>query len=389
MVIEIGNKKRSKKLLAGDRYEPRVLASVGISSPDDSPKTEVEKAKIAQKYGADIIIDHTLTGLNYQVQEAILNEVDIPVSSIAVYDVAQEVLYSNDKEFFTARDVLSAIEKKARLGIDMVTVHASVLKDDIAFFNNTQRIIPCTSRGGTMVLDNMQKSGDENYYFTHFDEILDICKEYGVTVSLGSIFRPATINDAINCSDKYWEEIERNAILAKKATEKGVCCMVEGIGHCPINLIPEFVKKSKEICKVPYRVLTVSTDSALGFDHVASAIAASVATMNGADFITAVSRSEHLGLPSIDDLKEAVISAKIAAHAGYIGRNNDIALDKQMAVARSQVGCKGSFDASIVPEMTKEALMCHKLSDDKKCTMCGEFCALSSGDKIKRNDKKN
>lgn len=389
MVIEIGNKKRSKKLYAGDGYEPRVLASVGISSPDDSIKTEVEKAKIAQMYGADIVIDHTLTGLNYQVQEAILSEVDIPVSSIAVYDVAQEVLYSKDKRFFTASDAVKGIEKKAQLGIDMITVHASVLKQDIDFFNGTDRIIPCTSRGGTMVLDNMQKTGDENYYYTHFDEILDICKEYGVTLSLGSIFRPATINDAVNGLDKYWEEIGRNGILAQRAVEKGVFCMVEGFGHCPINLIPSIVKKSKEIIKVPYRVLTVSTDSALGFDHVSSAIAASVATMSGADFVTAVSRSEHLGLPSLDDLKEAVISAKIASHSGYIARMGDISLDNQMAKARSEVGCKGSYTASIVPKMTMEALKCHKLSSDKKCTMCGEFCALSSGDKIKRNENRN
>ena len=238
-----------------------------------------------------------------------------------------------------------------------------------------------------MVLENMLKTGEDNYYFTYFDEILQIAKEYGVTISLGSVFRPASINDAINSNSKYWDEVNKNASLAKRAREMDVNCMVEGIGHCPINLIPEIVKKSKQICdNIPYRVLSVSTDSALGFDHVASAIASSVAAMAGADFITAVSRSEHLGLPSVEDLREAVISAKIAAHAGYIARTGDISLDLKMASARSELGCRGSISAGIVPKMTEEALLSHKLSEGKKCTMCGEFCALSSGDRIKNEN---
>lgn len=386
MKIIIGNKKRDKKILAGDGEYPKVLASVGVSSKEDSIKTEVDKAKIAQKYGADIVIDHTLTLENYEVQKRIIEETDIAVSSIAVYDMAARSRYGT-KDFFDAEEVLQGIEEKAKLGLDLMTIHASVLKKDLKFFENNQRVIPCTSRGGTMVLENIKKTRKENFYYTYFDDILDIAKEYGVTISLGAIFRPANIYDAINENDMYWEEIKRNAELVEKAKAKGVACMVEGIGHCPINLIPAIVKKSKEICKAPYRVLTVATDSALGFDHVSSAIAASTAVMAGADFVTAVSRSEHLGLPKIEDLKEAVISAKIATHSGYIARTGDISLDYSMAKKRSEVGCRGSIKASIVPEMTKEALERHKRREDKKCTMCGDFCALFSSDRIKGNDQ--
>lgn len=382
MKITIGNVKRAKKLLAGDGEYPRVLASVGISRPEDSPQTEVEKAKIAQKYGADIVIDHTLTLQNYEVQKQILEETDVPISAIAVYDMAAQSRYGT-RDYFTAQDVVKGIEQKAKLGLDLMTIHASCLQQDLHFFEKNNRVIPCTSRGGTMVLENMQKTRCENFYYTHFDEILDIAKEYDVTISLGAIYRPANIYDAINENAMYWEEIRRNAELVTMAQAKGVACMVEGIGHCPINLIPEVVKKSKDICKAPYRVLTVSTDSALGFDHVSSAIATATAVMAGADFVTAVSRSEHLGLPTLDDLKEAVITAKIASHSGYIARTGDISLDYSMAKERSEVGCRGSMNASIVPEMTREALQKHKADQSKKCTMCGDFCALNASDNIR------
>lgn len=382
MKLLIGNNKREKKILAGEGEYPKVLASVGVSRKEDSISIEVKKAKIAQEYGADIIIDHTLTLDNYDVQKRIIEETDVLVSSIAVYDVAAKAHYG-EKGYYTETDILEEFEKKAKLGIDMVTIHASVMQCDLEFFNSNDRIIPCTSRGGTMVLENIKKTKKENFYYSCFEDILDIAKLYGVTISLGAIYRPANIYDAINNNSMYWKEINRNSILVKRAKEKGVGCMVEGIGHCPINMIPEIVKKSKEILDAPYRVLTVSTDSAMGFDHVSSAIAASTAVMAGADFVTAVSRSEHLGLPNTEDLKEAVISAKIAAHSGYIARTMDIGLDYAMAKKRGEVGCKGSIDAAIVPKMTKEALKKHKKYEDKKCTMCGDFCALFSSDKIK------
>lgn len=385
MKLCIGNRLRERKLLAGDGEYPRILASIGMSRESDSILEEVEKARTAKKYGADIVIDHTLTPHHREIQQRILQEVDIPLSAIAVYDVASATLYS-DKKWFDENDVLTAIEDKAQMGVDMLTVHASVRKEDVSYFRASDRVIPCTSRGGTMVLENIQRTGKDNFYNTYFDEILAIAKKYHVTISLGAVFRPANIYDAIYNNEKYWEEIQRNAVLAKRAVDFGVPVMVEGIGHCPLHLIPEVVKKSKEICGVPYRVLSVATDCGLGFDHVSSAVAVSAEVMHGADFVTAVSRSEHLGLPAIEDLKEAVISAKIAAHCGYIARTGDISSDLAMAKARSEYGCRGSIEASLIPEMTKEALAERKLENGKKCTMCGEFCALSSGDRI-RNDQ--
>lgn len=382
MQLEIGNVNRQKKLIAGEGQPPKVLASIGASNEGDSFETELTKAKMAQKYGADIIIDHTLLSKYNEIHKILVNNIDLPLSTIAVYDRSADVLYGN-RPYFSEDDALRGIEEKGKIGVDMITVHASVLKEDLNYFKSNDRIIPCTSRGGTMVLKNISATGKENFYFTYFDEILKIAKKYSITLSLGCIFRPASIKDAVYNNGKYWEELERNAILAQKAIKAGVGIMVEGIGHCPINLISEVVRKSVDIVKVPYRVLTVATDSGLGCDHITSAIAVSNAVYSGADFVTAVSRSEHLGLPSTEDVKEAVISAKIATHAGYIARTGDISLDEKMAIARNKVGCKGSINCSIVPAMTEEELYKHKIQSDKKCTMCGEFCALKSGDDLK------
>ncbi|MCR4874742.1 MAG: phosphomethylpyrimidine synthase ThiC [Clostridia bacterium] len=384
MKMIIGNIKRNNKLIFDTNGHPLVLASIGASQTEDSIEEEVRKAVMAEKYGADIIIDHTLTPNHYVLQKRVLESTNIPVSSIAVYDLASMKLFNN-KKAFNKDDVINGIKSKAELGIDLMTIHAGVLYEDINYFKNNGRIISCTSRGGTMVIKNMMETHEENYYWTCFDEILDIAKQYNITISLGTTFRPANISDAVNMNEMYWKEVERNAVLVKKAQGKGVNIMVEGIGHCPIDMIPDVVKKTKKICHdAPYRVLTVATDCALGFDHVSSAIAASAAVMAGANCITAVTRSEHLGLPRFEDVKEAITSARIAAHCGYIARTHDYSKDIAMAKERNEVGCKGAIDKSIIPEITKEELKKCKIDDEKKCTMCGSFCALKSSDEIQK-----
>lgn len=381
MKIQIGNKLRANKIFAGDNELPKVLASIGASNLDNDFEEEILKAKTAKQFGADIIIDHTLLPGYNDLHKRLLESIDLPLSTISVYDRAADL--NESKKYFTEEEAIKGIEEKGKIGVDMLTIHASVRYEDLKYFNSSERIIPCTSRGGVMVLNNMRLTEKDNFYYTYFDDIVSIAKKYSITLSLGAVYRPANIFDAVNNNSKYWEEIAINSYLAQKAVAQGVSVMIEGIGHCPINLIPEVVKKSKEISKVPYRVLTVATDCALGFDHVSSAIAASTAVGAGADFVTAVSRAEHLGLPNVEDLKEAVISAKIAAHAGYIARTGDLSADQMMAKERSKTGCRGSVQASIIPELTKEELKRHKLTESKKCTMCGKFCALSGGDELK------
>jgi phosphomethylpyrimidine synthase len=382
MVIEIGsNVRKLKKIYAGQGHKPLVIASIGKSNANDDSFLEIQKAKAAEDYGASIIIDHTLTKDSIDFQKRIIEETNIPLSAIAVY----EAYTLNNDHYYDSDYALKIIENMAIRGIDLITIHASVFKEDIKFLNESKRIIPCTSRGGTMVMQNMIKTQKENFYWDHFDDILEIANKYQITLSLGSIFRPASIKDCVNNNDMYWEELKRNSLLVQKTIKKNISIMVEGIGHAPIDLIPNIVIESKKICyNVPYRVLGVATDSALGFDHIASAIASSTAVAAGADLVTAVSRSEHLGLPSKEDLIEAVVSAKIAAHCGYIARNKNYSLDNAMAYARKDNGCKGCIDASISPLTTINALKIHNGQLGKKCKMCGDYCALYSLDELKK-----
>lgn len=388
MIIRVGNKVRGDSIRIIDtEKEPVVIASIGATSNEDSINIELQKAKIAEKYGAFAIIDHTLTPDYERFQKQLMKEVKLPLSSIAVYEVEVE-LDKQRKQSFDEDDVINQFQMMAERGIDMVTLHASVLFEDIWNQDSNERHILSTSRGGTMVMKNMKQTQKENPYWTGYDRILKMAKEYNVVLSLGYIFRSATIADAYT-NQMCWKEMERTSLLVKKALDFGVGVMVEGIGHAPLDLIPYYVGRSiKETYGVPYRVLTVSTDSALGFDHVSSAIGAAVAVQHGASVITAVTRAEHLGLPKVEDVKEAVVSAKIAAHIGYIARTKDLTLDNKMVEARKQKGCRGAVDAAIVPEIAMEALREDKFGD-KKCTMCGKYCALASSDEIFENENKH
>jgi phosphomethylpyrimidine synthase len=385
MIISVGNIKRGPiNRIIDTEKEPVIIASIGATSVEDSIAIELEKARIAEKYGAFAVIDHTLTTDYEKFQHMLMKEVQLPISSIAVYEIEVE-LEKSGKQVFYEEDVIHQFKKMAERGIDMITLHASVLLEDITSQNAEERHILTTSRGGTMIMRNMKITHQENPYWTAYNDLLMIAKQYHIVISLGYIFRSACIADAYT-NTMCWIEMKRTSELVKRALDYGVGVMVEGIGHASMDMIPYYVKRSiVETYGVPYRVLTVCTDSALGFDHVSSAISSAVAVQHGASVITAVTRSEHLGLPTINDVKEAVVSAKIAAHCGYIARSNDLALDNQMVAARKQNGCRGAVEASIVPEIAIEALRENKFSD-KKCTMCGKYCALASSDEIFDND---
>ena len=387
MKIQFGNIRRGKVYEIDTEKAPVVLASIGMNNDRESMRDEILKAQVAKKYGAFAVIDHTLTTQYQELQEKIITSVDIPLCAIAVYEMAVE--QDRRKTYFDKSDVTRQFEKMAKRGVDLITVHASVEYGDLDNFHKMDRVISCTSRGGTIVMKNMLKSRKENPYLEAFDNLLDIAKKHNVGISLGSIYRPASVIDAMENNKLYYMEVKRNARLVQKAIDKSVAIMVEGYGHVPVYLIPEMTKKSIEVIhNAPLRVLPVATDSALGFDHLASAIAVSSATQHGASVVTAVSRSEHLGRPTVEDVKEAVISAKIAAYTGYSSRKMDFTLDLAMSKERSRFGCVGAVSCSIVPEMTKEALRKEKFAT-KQCTMCGDYCALDAADAVMEKANEN
>jgi len=226
----------------------------------------------------------------------------------------------------------------------------------------------------------MRLTGRENPYYTQFDELLEIFEEYDVTLSLGTSFRTATVCDS-------WDtllasEVETMSELSERALNHGVNVMVEGMGHVPIDEIPSHVEMTKRMCHdVPYRVLPMSTDIALGYDHISGAIGAAVAVGAGADAVTAISRAEHIALPNKEDLEEAIIAAKIGSHAGELAQLGDFSRDYQMSRTRWEQGCKGDWTVAIDSEYAEEALRKRGRLDDQlvQCDMCGDHCGIVAG----------
>lgn len=236
------------------------------------------------------------------------------------------------------------------------------------------------SKGGGIISKYLRNTEQENPYFEYFDDVIALFAEYGAAISLGTSFRPATVCDTWDML--LFEELITMGELCRRAQNANVPIMVEGIGHATINHIPQHIQLAKELCNgAPYRVLPMATDIALGFDHISAAIASAVAVNSGADAITCVSRAEHIGLPSQEDLEEAIIATIIAAHCGEVSVNREMSKERQMSLTRWQQGCKGDWTVAACPEGAKKALKKYDRLDDQliQCSMCGAYCGITAG----------
>lgn len=380
--IDIRNRKRASDIEprpCGRGARTLLLASIGTSSPRGELGVELDKARLAQDMGADAVTDHSFYGDLAEFHSALVTNLSILVSTVGCYEFAarHRGIFYDAEHGAKAIDVL---QEQAERGVDIITVHASLKRDHLEILSRSSRMIPMTSKGGGIVSAFMRQSGRENPYYENFDQILDIFADYQVTLSLGTSLRPATVCDHFD--ELTALELQTMAELVARAAGKGVNVMVEGIGHAAIDEIPRYVQTAKRVCHgVPYRVLPVSTDIALGFDHISGAIAAATAVAAGADAVTCISRSEHIGLPSIDDLKEAIIASRIAAHSGELAKLKDYTKDEQMSVTRWQQGCKGDWTAAIVPVEAEEALRVRGRLNDQliQCSMCGAYCGIAAG----------
>ncbi len=375
MNIKISSSVRGvKPIYMGDDCFPIIFSNIGMSTECDSFSRELSKVRAVVAGGADAVSDLTLIGDIEDEQKRMLESVSVPFASVAAYEAFSKARGSEGK--IRAEDFIRVFEKQAERGVDIITLHATVFSSDNEELGRGKRIIPCTSRGGAMMLELMRKGGYENPFYTYFDDIISVCKKYGTCISLGPTYRPGSVVDAEFSDNPHFTELYRMAKLAKKATDAGVGIAVEGIGHAPLDKIPDLVKEAKRITgNVPYRVLNVATDIAIGFDHVSSAIGSSVAVQYGADSITAVTRSEHLGIPTEVDLVEAVRSAKVAAYCGYSARTGIRKRDEEMSRARAERGCIGCSEAALFPELVSEYIEKNGIEKkDASCTMCGDCC---------------
>lgn len=357
----------------GEGLSIKINANIGTSHQRSGLEEELKKLEITQQTGADTVMDlSTGEGIDSTRRE-IIQKSAIPVGTVPVYQIGIEAINNQESFMEVEKDkIFRVIEEHCRDGVDFITVHCGVTKDVVKILEQNPRITGIVSRGGSMHASWIKKHNRENPLYEYFDELLDIAKTYDTTLSLGDGLRPGCGADAGDRA-QVMETIVLGE-LVQRSRQAGVQAMVEGPGHVPFNLITGMIETIKTLThNAPLYVLgPLVTDIAPGYDHITSAIGGTAAAVAGADFLCYVTPSEHLGLPDIEQVKQGIISSKIAAHAADVakGRRASIEKDRLMSVARMNLDWK---------EQAKYALdkdVFEKIDDGKPCTMCGEYCSM-------------
>lgn len=350
----------------GEGVHVKINANIGTSPEVVDLNLELAKAEAAVEYGADTVMDLSIGGDLDEIRRLILKNVDVPVGTVPVYQAFLEQKLDMSPEY-----LLKVVEKHCRDGVDFITLHCGITLNMLDKLGS--RIIPLTSRGGSFLAAWMIKNKAENPLYENFDEILEIVKEYEVVISLGDAMRPACIHDASDYGQI--QELLNLGRLTKKARSMNVPVIIEGPGHIPLDQIEYNVKLEKKICdNAPFYVLgPLVTDIAVGHDHITGAIGGAVAAMYGADFLCYVTPSEHLGLPSVEDVKAGVLASKIAAHAADIVRLRDTRIDDDLSHARRDLDWDKMFMLALDRTVgdTFKTRCRHS-----ECSMCGRYCAL-------------
>jgi phosphomethylpyrimidine synthase len=362
----------------GKGLSTKVNANIGTSSDFGDIKTELEKVRVAIAAGADAVMDLSTGGDIPTIRRAIIAASIKPIGTVPIYQAGVEAIQKQGAIVkMTADEIFAAIEDNARDGTDFVTVHCGVTQGAIARLKQQGRVTDVVSRGGAFMVGWMLHNERENPLYEQYDRLLDIAREYDVTLSLGDGMRPGSLADATDRTQI--EELITLGELVQRAQEAGVQVMVEGPGHIPLDQIETNVRLQKSICKgAPFYVLgPLVTDIAAGYDHITSAIGGAIAAMSGADFLCYVTPSEHLAIPDINDVKEGVIASRIAAHAADIvkGIKGAAERDRAMAVARKRLDWKEQARLSLDPERF-EAVRKARATSGSACSMCGQYCAM-------------
>ena len=374
----------------GQGMSVKINANIGTSPDSVDLETELEKARVAWKFGSDTIMDLSTGGNLKEIRRRLLKEVPLPLGTVPIYEVACRRGGKGGMLGMTEDDVFKVIEEQARQGVDFMTVHCGVTRGSAEVLASNSRVTDVVSRGGAMLLNWMAHNGRENPLFERFDYLLELAKEHEVTLSLGDGFRPGCVADATDPAQVA--ELLVLGKLVKRARKAGVQCMVEGPGHVPLHQIEANISLEKSVCDgAPFYVLgPLVTDVAPGYDHITGAIGGALAAYYGADFLCYVTPSEHLALPSVDDVREGVIASKIAAHAADLTRGIDADWDLHMSIARKARDWGQMFDLCIDEPRASEIRGRIKGRDSTVCTMCGEFCAMRISDEaLPRKPKGN
>jgi len=374
VILKNNSRKNCKPVGVGEGLSVKINANIGTSKEKSTIEEEIEKVKIIEETGADVLMDlSTGAGID-EVRKSIMASTNLPIGTVPMYQAGKEAIDEHKSLGKLSKEKLFAdIEKHCRDGVDFITVHCGVTKFVVEQLERQGRVTGIVSRGGSMLACWIKATGEENPLYQYYDELLDIAFRYDVTLSLGDGLRPGCGADA---GDRA--QVAETIVLGelvKRARARGVQAMVEGPGHVPLNKIPSMMQTIKELTDyAPLYVLgPLVTDIAPGYDHITSAIGGTLAALHGADFLCYVTPAEHLGLPNSEQVRQGIITSKIAAHAADVARGNKKAIerDRKMSAARKDLDWEGQ-KACAIDKTVFEGIP----DDGKPCTMCGEYCSM-------------
>ncbi len=377
-IVIPANKKRHSRIIGiGKGLSTKINASIGTSTEIVDIKMEVDKAKIAEKYGADTLMDLSVGGDIAKIRKAIMEAVSLPIGTVPLYEAFAISINKYKAAVKMPIELLfEVIEKQCEEGVAFMAIHCGINQKTVEMLRRQNyRYGGLVSKGGSYLVAWMEYNNRENPLYEYFDRVQDILKKYDVVLSLGNGFRAGAIHDA---TDRVQiQELLINCELAEIGRKRGCQTMVEGPGHIPINEIEANIILQKKMSgESPFYMLgPITTDIAPGYDHITASIGAALSSAYGADFICYVTPSEHLGLPFPEDVKEGVIAARIAAHIGDMIKLKHLNKDKLMAKARRDMKWNEQFSYAIDPEKAMEIKAKRGNGDGKTCTMCGRFCA--------------
>lgn len=370
----------------GSMLKTKINVNLGTSRDCVDLDAEMEKVRDAVDMGAEAIMDLSSFGDTQKFRRKLTAECPAVLGTVPIYDAV--VYYNKPLPQITADEWIDIVRMHAQDGVDFLTIHCGVNKATGERFLKNKRMMNLVSRGGSLIFAWMMATGNENPFYERYDEVLDICAEYDVTISLGDACRPGCIEDGTDISQI--EELVTLGELTRRAWEKNVQIMVEGPGHMPLNQIAANMQIQKTICKgAPFYVLgPIVTDVAPGYDHITAAIGGAIAAASGAAFLCYVTPAEHLRLPTPEDVREGIIASKIAAHAADVAKGipDAVRWDHEMAVARRNLDWDRQFELAMDPEKAKRYRATSTPEREDTCTMCGKMCAVRTLNRILRGE---
>jgi len=367
----------------GRALRTKINVNLGASKDCEDYEIELQKVHEANEMGADAIMDLSTFGDTRSFRRHLVADSEAILGTVPIYDAL--VYYNKALKDITSEEWLDIARMHCEDGIDFLTIHVGMnLATAKRFKQNLSRITNIVSRGGSLMFCWMEMTGKENPFYEHFDALLDLCREYDVTLSLGDACRPGCLHDASDASQI--EELIVLGELTNRAWEKDVQVIIEGPGHVPLDQIEMNMKIQETLCHgAPFYVLgPLVTDVAAGYDHITAAIGGAVAAWHGASFLCYVTPAEHLRLPTLDDVKEGIIASKIAAHAADVAKKipGAVQWDNKMSQARQALDWECMFNLSLAPEKARRYREESKPGKEDSCTMCGDMCPMRNMNKI-------